>query len=173
MGSIWQNLLILNLPEGIMMMYGAVGAVTNAVPGWQRALAGLVYAPIIPIVRVLVGEGSGAHVPVLMIVFLLICLVGLRTTLLGAILATSIGFFLIAFGDYAVLMPLLQMLKLSPEAVLQTGVALLGWTAMLPLVIAFALVYFGKLGPFLTPDAALRKGAISSASKPITRSRHS
>ncbi len=173
MGSFWQTLLILNLPEGLVMMYGAVGAVTNAIPGWKRVLAGLVYAPIIPLVRTLVGAGTGAHVPVLMVVFMLICLVGLRTTLLGAILATSIGFFLVAFGDYAVLMPLLGLLKLSPEAVLQSGALLLGWTAMIPLLVVFLLVYFGKLGPFLTPDAALRKGAKSSASKSVTRSRHS
>lgn len=171
MGSFWQTLLILNLPEGIMMMYGAVGAVTNAIPGWKRVLAGLVYAPIIPLVRQLVGADMGVHVPVLMITFLLICLVGLRTTLLGAILATSLGFFLVAFGDYAVLMPLLRLLQLSPEAVLESGVLLLGWTAMIPMLVVFVLVYFGKLGPFLTPDAALRKGAKSSASKPTNRSR--
>jgi len=171
LGSFWQNLFIFNLPEGIMMVYGAVGAVTRAIPGWKRVVAGLGYALLIPAVRALVGDGSGAHVPILMAVFLLICIVGLRTSPLGAILATSIGFFLVAFGDYAVLMPLLQALDLSPEDVLETGAALIGWASMLPLALVFGLVYFRRLGPFLTPNAALRKGANIGVSKSHIQSR--
>lgn len=154
------------------MLYGAVGAVTNAIPGWQRAIAGFGYALLIPLVRTLVGDGSGLHVPVLMGAFLIICLVGLRMSLLGSILATSIGFFLVAFGDYAVLMPLLQVLQLSPEEVLLTSAALIGWAAMVPLATVSVLVYFGKLRPFLIPSIAIRKGASSNASDSLPRSRH-
>jgi len=143
-----QTLLVLilyQIAEGILLLYTGLGLVAADSKVGKRVIAGVLYGVSIPVVRALVGLGP--HTGVLILLQLLLARFVVGVPFHKAFLATTVATTLLFFGEFTLLVPIMNALHVTIKETLgSTWLSILGgWVAAIPLLIVATLVWRRKL----------------------------